>query len=87
MQSMRGNTLPVAFDTAIIAENNLIQAGKIAPRPSMPIFLELQPVPEVVPTLTSISPIQVLPAFDTSLSNLATNQSQELKEIKELMCL
>lgn len=38
IQSMGGFTLPNAYDIAIRAENYLIQASRIAPRPPMPIF-------------------------------------------------
>ena len=38
IQSMQAVTLPDAYDVAVRAENSLIQAGKIAPRPPMPIF-------------------------------------------------
>ena len=38
IQSMQVVTLPDAYDVAVRAENSLIQAGKIAPRPPMPIF-------------------------------------------------
>ncbi|KAH9293755.1 hypothetical protein KI387_041040, partial [Taxus chinensis] len=36
IQSMGGTTLPAAYSIAIRAENCLIQAGKLAPRPPMP---------------------------------------------------
>lgn len=38
IQTLGGNTLLAAYQLAIRAENNLIQAGQIAPRPPMPIF-------------------------------------------------
>lgn len=38
IQSMGGITIPVAYNIAIRAENCLIQAGKLAPRPPMPLF-------------------------------------------------
>lgn len=38
IQSMGGVTLPTPYDISIRAEKNLIQAGKIAPRPPMSIF-------------------------------------------------
>lgn len=43
IQSMGGTSLPQAFAIAVTAENSLIQAGKIAPRPPMPIFPNIQP--------------------------------------------
>ena len=39
---MGGTTLPRAYDMAIRVENTLIQGGKIAPRPPMPLFPEIQ---------------------------------------------
>ena len=41
IQSMEGVSLPKAYDIAITAENSLVQVGKIAPRPPMPIFLDI----------------------------------------------
>jgi len=60
IQSMGGTVLLDAYDIAIKAENCLIQAGKIAPRPPMPLFLEapvIQPVVAPIPTTTSIGPL------------------------------
>lgn len=41
IQSMGGVSLPDAFEIAIRAENSLIQVGKLAPRPPMPIFPDI----------------------------------------------
>ena len=35
---MGGATLPDAYETAITVENVLIQGGRLAPRPLMPLF-------------------------------------------------
>ena len=65
IQSMGGNTLPGAFDTTVKAENNLIQAGKLPPRPLMPYFVEVQPIVPVVMQLLDIIPLApVLPPFN-----------------------
>lgn len=82
IQSMGGNNLPTAFDIGIRVENSLIQVGKIAPRPPMPIFPELQPVCEAILTLASIPPT---PAPSQQATSLAMDQSQELKEIKKTL--
>jgi len=57
IQSLGGNSLPNAYELAIRAENNLIQARKIAPRPPVPIFPEIQasmplPIPYFAPSPT-----------------------------------
>lgn len=81
-QSMDGNNLPGAYDLAIRAENSLIQARKIAPRPTMPIFPELHPVPEAILSLTSIPPL--LAPSQQAISPVV-NQSQDLDEIKKAL--
>ncbi|KAH9290913.1 hypothetical protein KI387_035030, partial [Taxus chinensis] len=40
--SMEGITIPMAYSIAIRTENCLIQAGKLAPRPAMPLFTSLE---------------------------------------------
>ncbi|KAH9317847.1 hypothetical protein KI387_019616, partial [Taxus chinensis] len=59
--SMGGNTLPDAYDISIKAENNLIQAGKLAPRPSMPIWADLAPMPQPI---TIVEPDIIAPSND-----------------------
>ncbi|KAH9289488.1 hypothetical protein KI387_033605 [Taxus chinensis] len=61
IQSMGGETLPDAYDIAIRAENSLIQAGKLAPRPSMPFLVDLAPIPQPI---TIIEPTVVAPSDD-----------------------
>ena len=41
IQAMGGHTLLDAFDIAVRAENNLIQAGKLPLRPPMPYSIEI----------------------------------------------
>lgn len=64
IQSMGGDTLLAAYSVAIRAENSHIQAGKIAPRPPMPIFPTFQP-PMQLPPLVVIPSAPTLPAPDT----------------------
>lgn len=84
IQSMGGNTLPTTFDVVVRAENSLIQAGKIAPRPPMPIFADLQPIIPIVPPV-----IVVVPSFPTYNSQVAAQEHvvpshlQEIISIKE----
>lgn len=61
IQSMGGVTLPTMFDIAIRAENNLIQADKISPRPPMSIFPDIQPSMSI--QIPPISPLLVVPAL------------------------
>lgn len=64
---MDGNTLLDAFDISIRVENCLIQASKIAPRPPMPFFSEIQPsIPFQIPPIAIVpdiltSPYQAIP--------------------------
>ncbi|XP_057864610.1 uncharacterized protein LOC131072459 [Cryptomeria japonica] len=72
IQSMGAVTLPAAYDIAIKAENSLIQAGKIAPRPPMPTFPDIQPsMPLQVPPLVAIP---VVPALDKQKQQASTSQ-------------
>lgn len=41
IQSLGGNTLLQAFELVVQAENNMIDIGKLAPQPLMPVFPEL----------------------------------------------
>ena len=89
IQSLGGNTLPNAYQIAIRAKNNLIQAGQIAPRPAMPIFLVAPRLPLAEPLqvapLAVIPAVPALPAPGTSQNALqidASAQSNELQEIK-----
>ncbi|KAH9296017.1 hypothetical protein KI387_039605, partial [Taxus chinensis] len=61
IQSMGGETLPAAYDIAILAENSLIQAEKLAPRPSMPFLADLAPIPQPI---TIIEPTIAAPSDD-----------------------
>ncbi|KAH9294463.1 hypothetical protein KI387_040334, partial [Taxus chinensis] len=61
IQLMGGETLLAAYDIAIRAENSLIQAGKLAPRPSMPFLADLAPIPQPI---TIIEPVVVAPSDD-----------------------
>ena len=45
IQSMGGRTPPNAYETAAGAGNSFIQAGKLAPRPAMPLLLEISTTP------------------------------------------
>jgi hypothetical protein len=85
IQSMGGTTLPEAFDIAIRAENSLIQDGKIALRPPMPIFPDLHPVLEVIPPLAVIHPIPTLAAPAINAIPQVLVQSQEMKDIQKAL--
>ncbi len=72
IQSMGGVLLPQAYSIATKAKNNLIQVGKISPRPLVPILLDMQPdMPLVVP------PFNALP-FVPSQEITIVDPSQEL---------
>lgn len=55
IQALGGNTLLQAFDLAVQAENNLIDARKLAPHPTMPVFLEIstQVIEEAAPSTST----------------------------------
>lgn len=63
IQSLGGNTLSQEFDIAIQAENNLIDVGKLSPRPIMPVFPEIshQTPKELVPSTSTLQSIYVYP--------------------------
>ena len=69
IQSMGEHTLPDAFDIAVRAENNLIQADKLPPRHPMPYSAEIQQiVPAIVPPLAVIPPLLALPTFNVQVA-------------------
>ena len=84
IQSMGGRTLPDAFDIAVRAENSLIQAGKLPPRPPMPYSAEIQQiVPAVIPPLAVIPPMPALPACNMQVAaeeHAATAPIRQLQE-------
>lgn len=70
---MGGTTLPDAYEVAISAENYLIQAGKIAPRPPIPFSPDLtdhQPI---------IAPILVDSKQPSQSSHASLNDLFEVK--------
>lgn len=72
---MGGDNLPEAYDTTMRVENCLIQAGKLSPRPPMPLLPES---PAQQPTLAPIpmaSKIHLLMPTPSPLSS----KIQELK--------
>lgn len=86
IQSMGANTLPNAFDVAIRAENCLIHAGKIASRPPMPIFLEIQPIaPLLEPPLVIVPPLPMLNYQVAAQANTIMLPNQEFQEFKNEM--
>lgn len=83
IQSMGGVSLPDAFEIAIRAKNSLIQAGKLAPRPPMPIFPQIHAnIPLQIPPFTPL-PV-VVPTIDKQ-EGVASSSSNELQEIKILL--
>ena len=55
IQSMGCVSLPQAYNINVRDENSLIQVGKIAPRPPMPIFPNIQSnMPLIVPPLNAL---------------------------------
>lgn len=82
IQFIGGLTLPVAYDIAIRTKNNLIQDGKLAPRPFMPIFPEVQPfIPIQIPPIATIH----VPALDfqTAVQNNVVPANSDLQGLKD----
>ena len=64
LQSMRGDTLPNAYEVSIRVENILIPGGKLALRPPMPFFLEIpnhRPLIAPIPTTSTSQPLAMAP--------------------------
>ena len=84
IQSMGGCTLPGAFDIAVRAENNLIQDGKLPPRPPMPYFAEVQLiVPAVIQPLAVVPLAPALPAFNMHVVAEEYAVVAPIRELKE----
>lgn len=82
IQSMGAVTLPTTYDVAIRIENSLIQARKIAHRPPMPIFPNIQPLmPLQVPPIAMLPTVPILEFQKISHSN-AIIANAELQEFK-----
>ncbi|KAH9299879.1 hypothetical protein KI387_044102 [Taxus chinensis] len=87
IQSMGGTTLPAAYSIAIRAENCLIQAGKLAPRPPMPLYPNLEnPCTSQAPTLAPVPTPRNQSSSETSTSSSsASNELQEvMKQLQNL---
>lgn len=66
---MGGVSLAQAFPIAVRVENSLIQASKIASKPPMPIFLDIQPnMPLNIPPFT---PLPVVPSQEILIAGVA----------------
>ncbi|KAH9302550.1 hypothetical protein KI387_014133, partial [Taxus chinensis] len=85
--SMGGTTIPIAYSITIRAENCLIQAGKLAPRPPMPLFpsLESQNINQT-PNLAPIPTPKINNSNEPSnSSSSASNEPQEvMKQLQNL---
>lgn len=82
IQSMGGVSLPDAYEVAIRSENCLIQACKIAPRPLMPIFLDIQPnMPLQIPPF---APFAAIPALSTVVLAAASQENATPRSSQEL---
>jgi hypothetical protein len=78
LQTMGGTTLPRAYDISIRVENTLIQGGKIAPRPQMPLFIEMpthQTSIAPIPITSSSQPLVVASPTSTSTSEMSSLES------------
>ncbi|KAH9323648.1 hypothetical protein KI387_018287 [Taxus chinensis] len=81
IQSMGGTTIPAAYSIAIRAENCLIQAGKLAPRPLMPLY------PSLESSSTNQAPVlSPIPTPRNQSSNEASTSSPSApNELQEVM--
>lgn len=73
LQTMRGDTLLDAYKIATREKNNLIQGGKLAPSPPIPLFLDMpthQPTMVPIPTTTASQPLVVAPSTSTSSNEI-----------------
>ncbi|KAH9294558.1 hypothetical protein KI387_040236, partial [Taxus chinensis] len=81
IQSMGGTTIPAAYSIAIRAENCLIQAGKLAPRPPMPLYPNLES-----PSTSQAPNLAPIPTPRNQSSNEAsTSSSSASNELQEVM--
>lgn len=70
IQSLGGNTLPQAFDIVVQSENNMIDVGKLAPRPIMLVFPEIshQTPEKVIPNTSTPQSMYVYPGPSKHMS-------------------
>lgn len=85
IQSMGGVTLLADYDISIRAENNLMQDGKIAPRPPMPIFPDIQPLmPLQVPPIAAILLVPALGFQNYVQNSVVVDPSKQLQMLQEM---
>lgn len=80
--------MPDAYNLAIRVDNNLIDIGKLLPKPSMPIFLELSaPVQDQASPSSSIPPQSMYVYPNTQQSDFVTSTSlvAEVNDMKKLL--
>lgn len=87
IQSKGGNTLPQAFDLVVSVEINLIDAGKLSPRPLMPIFPDLsnQVVELVVPSSSASQSMYVYPDSQQASPPPPSSLAVEVRDTKNLL--
>ena len=76
---MGGATMLNAYETTIKAKNILIQGGRLAPRPPMPLFLDLPSQQPIIAPSLEFSSSQPLVSLKASTS------SSEWGELKSMM--
>ncbi|XP_059064494.1 uncharacterized protein LOC131856653 [Cryptomeria japonica] len=82
---MGGVTLPTAYDISIRVENSLIQVGKIAPRPPMPIFPDIQSLmPLQVPPIAAIPVVLALGFQNYVQISVVEDSSKQLQTLQEM---
>ena len=85
LQTMGGNTLPMAYNLTIRAENMFIQSGELAPRLLMPLFPYMpyhQPIVAPIPTTSSNLPLVSVPSTSTF-----SNEMGKLESMMQTMML
>lgn len=90
--SIRGNTLPDAYEMAMHAENNLIDVGKLSPQPPILVFTKISDsyqeeanpsTPAAQLKLVSPQPMNEYPTTQASTSGLSS-LAVDIIDIKDL---
>lgn len=81
---MGGFTFPNAYEISIRAKNYLIQVGKIAPRPPMPIFPNIWS-PINLPPIASIPIVPTIGYQVANQENVIPEKNREFKDIKSML--
>lgn len=88
IQSVDGTTLPDAYNITVKVENNLINARKLPPWPTMPVFPKILVLTQEITSTSAPAPPQSMYTYMGAPHNVASTSSSskdEMNDVKEFL--